>query len=63
MKKIIILNNASLEVHVFNYDENIWDSPEDFISEQFDSRGMPFKDTECSWMLSEEEGELTIVIH
>jgi len=63
MRKIIILDQGSGEVHVFNYDNNIWESPECFLSENFSNEGRPFKESECSWMLTNSEQELSITIH
>ena len=33
-KKIIILDFSTAEVHVFPYDENVWDDGEDFIEDE-----------------------------
>ena len=63
MKKIIILDNSTLEVHIYMYDENVWESPEDFINDKYSNDGITFKDSQCSWMLTQDEGELSITIH
>lgn len=59
MKKIIILNFEIGEVHVFNFDENIWESAEDFFTseecEEFDLR-----EEHCHYMVVDE---LNIQIH
>ena len=63
MRKIIILDFSSVEVHVFNYDDNIWEDALHFLSEHFNNEGMPFTEANCQWMISNEEQELDIVIH
>lgn len=64
--KIIIMDFATSEVHVFSYDPSIWDTGEDFIIEHFSEHGKTFKLTECNWMivdLSLYEDRLPIYIH
>lgn len=59
MKKIIILDFASAEVHVFDYDKNIFEDGEDFIA-QINEEGYSFSDINCQWMISET---MNIQIH
>lgn len=56
MKKLIILDHSTQKVHVYNYDENIWESPEHFEIEE----GVPVLNSNCEWMLV---NELHIQIH
>ena len=54
MKKIIILNFETAEVHVYDYDENVWEDCEEFMM----SENIRFND--CQWMLTDN---LKIEIH
>ena len=65
-QRIIIMDFATCEVHVFIYDPNIWESGEAFLTEHFSEEGQPFKESECQWMiidLEKTEGRLPIYIH
>jgi hypothetical protein len=63
MCKIIILDFSAVEVHVFNYDNNIWEDALEFLAAHFNNEGMPFTENNCQWMITEENQELDIVIH
>jgi hypothetical protein len=56
MKKLIVLDHGTREVHIYNYDENIWESPEDFTDED----GHYLLDSNCEWMVVDE---LNIKVH
>ena len=56
MKKLIVLDHGESKVHIYNYDENIWESPEDFTDED----GIYLLDSNCEWMLVDK---LNIKIH
>jgi hypothetical protein len=56
MKKLIVLNFTNGEVHIYPYDENIWDSPEDVTDEYGDL----IIDNNCQYMVVEE---LKLQIH
>ena len=65
-QRIIIMDFATCEVHVFIYDPNIWESGEHFLTEHFSEEGQPFKESECQWMivdLEKTEDRLPIYIH
>ena len=49
MKKIIILDNKSKNVYVFAYDENKWETGEDFITS--DHHELEIHPTQCFWMI------------
>ncbi len=49
MKKIIVLNFLTREVFILNYDENIWEDPEDFISESELLDNVSHNN--CQWMV------------
>jgi hypothetical protein len=60
MKKIIILDFESGEVHVFNYDSNIFEDFSDFvivINEEYD---LNLREKNCQWMIIDD---LNIMIH
>ena len=64
--KIIIMDFATCEVHVFIYDPNIWESGEDFLIAHFSEQGETFKESQCQWMivdLEKTEDRLPIYIH
>lgn len=64
LKKIIIIDHSTQEVHIYNYDENIWENDEAFVVAHFSNEGSTFKLSECSWMiLNTELNELSITIH
>jgi len=44
-KKIIILDFSTAEVHIFQYDENIWENGEHFLAEN------GLNETNCQWMI------------
>ena len=63
MQKIIILNQQNGSIHVFDFDEDLWDLNERDIQDFYDSLNMEeygFQDDECSYMLVDE---LSIQIH
>ena len=65
-QKIIIMDFATSEVHIFSYDPNIWISGEDFLTEHFSEQGLAFKESQCHWMivdLETTEGRLPLYIH
>lgn len=45
MKKIIILDFSDNEVYIKNYIEDLWNNPEEFLSEN------GFDETNCQWMV------------
>lgn len=55
-KKIIILDFRTAEVHIFPYDENVWESCEDFI----ESEEINLNSNDCQWMVADN---LKIEIH
>lgn len=64
--KIVIMDFATSEVHIFSYDPNIWESGEHFLTEHFSEEGQPFKESECQWMiigLESSTKSLPIYIH
>lgn len=66
MKKIIILDYSTCEVHVFDYDDKVWESGEDFIISHYSEHGNTFKESQCNWMivdLETTEGRLPIYLH
>lgn len=46
-KKIIILDFRTQDVIIYNYDENIWESCEDFI----ESEEINLNSGDCQWMV------------
>ena len=50
MKKIIILDFEESQVLIYDYDENIWDCPEDMT---FDD-GSFILNSNCQWMVADE---------
>jgi len=50
MKKIIILDFGTTEVSIYDYDENIWECPEDFT----DENGVFIIDSNCQYMVVDE---------
>lgn len=66
MKKIIILDYSTCEVHVFDYDDKIWENEEDFIMSHHSEHGNTFKESQCNWMivdLETTENRLPIYLH
>ena len=47
IKKIIILDYSTGEVLIKDYDENIWDCPEDMT----DENGILILHSDCHWMI------------
>ena len=65
-QRIIIMDFATCEVHVFIYDPNVWESGEHFLIEHFSEEGQPFKESQCQWMivgLESSTKSLPIYIH
>jgi hypothetical protein len=60
MKKIVILDFSTAEVHVFSYDSNVWDSGEDFFAGLAETTEHNFSESNCQWMILDE---LKIQIH
>jgi len=60
MKKIIILDFSTAEVHVFPYDENVWDDGEDFIVDENENGSIALSLSNCQYMILDE---LNIQIH
>ena len=60
MKKIIILDFSTAEVHVFPYDVNVWENAEDFFIGLAETTGHYFTESNCQWMIVDE---LNIQIH
>jgi len=52
--KIIILDFATAEVHIYDYDTNVWEDAEEFLEE------LKFSSNECQWMIVEK---LKLEIH
>jgi len=55
-KKIIILDFRTAEVHIFTYDQNIWENDIDFI----ESEEINLNSNDCQWMIVDD---LKIEIH
>lgn len=55
-KKIIILDFRTTEVHVFSYDENVWEDCIEFI----ESEEINLNSNDCQWMVVDN---LKIEIH
>ena len=55
MKKLIVLDQATTKVYIFQFDENIWDTAaiQDFFDEVNNRYNLLLKEGECSWMISE----------
>ena len=50
MSKLIILHYETQEVLIYDYDENVWENPEEFMSdEQID-----INSSSCHWMVVDE---------
>lgn len=49
-KKIIILDFRTQDVLIYNYDENLWESCEDFI----ESKEINLNSNDCQWMVVDE---------
>jgi len=46
-KKLVVLDHGEQTVTVYSYDEDIWESPEDFTDED----GNCLLDSNCQWMV------------
>lgn len=55
LKKLVVLDYGDGTVTVYPYDENIWESPEDYT----DENGNYVLDSNCNWMVVDD---LTIKI-
>ena len=65
-QRIVIMDFATSEVHIFSYDPNVWESGEHFLTEHFSEQGETFKESQCQWMivdLEKTEDRLPIYIH
>ena len=66
-KKIVIMDFATCEVHIFPYNPEIWgEGGEDFVTTHFSEQGQTFKEGECHWMIvdtDKTENRLPIYIH
>jgi hypothetical protein len=60
MKKIIILDFSTAEVHVFPYDENVWSDGEDFITDENENGNIALSLSNCQFMIVDD---LNIQIH
>jgi hypothetical protein len=56
MKKIIILDFRTVEVHIFSYNEHLWEDCIDFI----ESEEINLNSNDCQWMVVDN---LKIEIH
>jgi hypothetical protein len=64
--KIVILDFATCEVHIFPYDPNVWEDGEHFLIEHYSEHGNTFKESQCEWMIvdiEKFEGRLPLYIH
>jgi hypothetical protein len=64
--KIVILDFSTGEVHIFPYDETIWESEEHFLKEHCSENGQTFKENQCQWMVVDmevTEERLPLYIH
>ena len=50
IKKLVVLDHGEQSVTVYNYDENIWETPEDFT----DENGNYVLDSNCQWMVVDD---------
>lgn len=50
MKKLIVIDHVDETVTVYPYDENIWESPEDYTTED----GIYVLNSDCSWIVVDE---------
>ena len=65
-QKIIIMDFASCEVHIFSYDPQVWESGEAFVIDHYSEYGQTFKESQCQWMivdLHKTEERLPLYIH
>jgi hypothetical protein len=49
-KKLVVLDHGEKTVTVYPYDENVWESPEDFTDED----GIYVLDSNCEWMVVDD---------
>lgn len=47
MKKIIILNFVTAEVHIYDYDEAVWEDCEEFMGQE----DINLNPSDCEWMV------------
>ena len=66
-EKIIIMDFATCEVHIFPYDSTKWgEDGESFLYEHCTEQGLKFKPGQCDWMIvdiNRTEERLPIYIH
>jgi hypothetical protein len=65
-EKIIIMDFATSEVHIFSYDSKIWENGEHFLIEHYSEHGQTFEEGSCQWMivdLHKTEERLPLYIH
>jgi len=62
MKKIIILDFSTAEVHIFPFDENIYSNDDiiNFFNDMNEEGDYNFKESQCQWMIVDE---LKLEIH
>jgi len=66
MKKIIIMDYSTCEVHIYDYDEKEWEDGETFLTNHYSEHGQTFKESQCEWMIVDleiTENRLPIYIH
>lgn len=51
MKKIVILDSASLHTYVIPYDPNVYDSPEECIEEYLEDNNIQVSSSDCQFMV------------
>lgn len=64
--KIIIMDKATAEVHVFTFNPLKYATPEQFIECHYSEHGRTFRTEDCSWMVINTdvtEGRLPLYIH
>lgn len=66
-QKIIIMDFATCEVHIFSYEASIWgEGGENFVIAHYSEQGQTFKEGQCHWMivdLNKTEWRLPLYIH
>lgn len=60
MKKIIILDFTTGDVHIFNYDSNIYEDFSDFIEFINKEYGLSLKENQCNYMVVDK---INMIIH
>ena len=58
--KIIILDFSTPDVHIFDYDKNVYSDGEEFIERMNDLDELSCRVQDCQWMIVKD---LTIKIH